>query len=301
MQKVRVRLPATLTNFGVSVRGVGLAIGLYVQVDVRPRKDDKLIIEPSGEGAGIYAIGLCHPVVLAMMRVFQRLERAPSGMTIRIQNDIPLYSGLGAEDAFALAGVIAANNLMQMPFSQDELLQIAVGITGRPERIAAAMPGGLAVSYCDDTGMISKSLPVQPFKLIVAVPRLDNYAIPILPDDLPAEATLQTMTRLPFLLEALREGDLQMLSKMFPNPLLDDVYQEQIPGYAHIAEVARLAGAIGMTVSGGGTAMVFLTERQHNRLAEVIENAFRNLDIPARVMIVPVDTQGIVISMMQSV
>ena len=112
MQKIKIRLPATLTDFSPGLRSLGLAISLYTQVELIPRHDDKLIVESEGDGAGHYTLSLQHPVVLGMIRVFQRLECAPLGITIRVQNAIPLNSGLGAEDALMAAGVVGASNLL---------------------------------------------------------------------------------------------------------------------------------------------------------------------------------------------
>ncbi|MDQ7035448.1 MAG: hypothetical protein Q9P01_11600 [Anaerolineae bacterium] len=79
MQKIKIRLAATLTDFSPGLRSLGLAISLYTHVEMIPRDDDQLIVETEGKGAGYYALGLRHPVVLGMIRVFQRLERTLLG------------------------------------------------------------------------------------------------------------------------------------------------------------------------------------------------------------------------------
>jgi hypothetical protein len=46
--------------------------------------------------------------------------------------------------------------------------------------------------------------------------------------------------------------------------------------------------------------MVFFAHEHHDRVAEVIETAFNNIDPPATVRVLPLDTQGIVMSIMQT-
>jgi len=300
VQKIKIRLPATLTSFGPGVQSLSLALGLYTHVEISARTDDQLIVETSGEGAGQYAIGLRHPVVLALMRVFQHEERAPSGINIHIDNQIPLNSGLGAEAAFMVAGVIGGNNLMGNPFKREEMIQFAAKITGSPDSTVTSILGGLTASMIDDEQIIYRSLPTQSFKLIVAVPDIDNYAAPDLPEQIKHSQAIYNLQRTPLVMEALREGNIANLAQSIGDQIHASVITKRISGYAHVAEVARLAGTLATTTSGSGPAMIFLAEKRLDEIAAVIANAFKNLAIPAKVMVVPTDSQGVVISMMQS-
>lgn len=300
MQKVKIRLPATLTDFGPGIQSLGLAVSLYTHVEITPRRDEQLIVETSGEGAGQYAIGLRHPVALGLMRVFQKVESAPPGITIKISNDIPPNSGLGAEAAFMVAGVIAGNNLMGSHFSRQEVIEMVARFTGQPDNAITSVLGGLTASLTDGNGLTYRSLPLTPFRLILAVPEVNQHQPPASPERLTTADVFDTVRRLPLVIEALREGNLKLLAQVINSPLMRQETISRIPGYAHVAEVARLAGALATTTSGGGPAMVFLAEKAHDRIAEVIETAFKNLNIRARVYVVPLDTQGVVISMMQT-
>jgi hypothetical protein len=46
--------------------------------------------------------------------------------------------------------------------------------------------------------------------------------------------------------------------------------------------------------------MIFLAHKLHTEIAEAVEMAFSNIGTPALIRILPLDTQGIVISMMQT-
>lgn len=279
---------------------MGLAISLYMHVEIAPREDEKLIVETEGQGAGQYALGLRHPVVLGMMRYFQRVERAPLGITVRVKNEIPLNSGLGAEVAFITAGVIGANNLMGSPYTREELIEMAAEISDEPASAITAILGGLTTFVRRSDHLQYCSLPLTSFRLIVAVPEIEGYQVPTLAENLPRSLVMDSMSRLPLLQEALRQGDIRLLAQLVDVNLLRDAIQQRVSGYRHVAEVARLAGTQAVTTSGGGPAMIFFTEDKHDRIAEVIETAFNNLEMRAEVFVVPVDTQGIVISMMQT-
>jgi homoserine kinase len=90
------------------------------------------------------------------------------------------------------------------------------------------------------------------------------------------------------------------LAQVLDDKLIAESVQQHISGFAHVVEMARSAGAIGVTTSGGGPAMIFLAMNHHADIAEVIETAFSNIGTPALIRVLPLDTQGIVISMMQT-
>lgn len=300
MQKVKIRLPATLTDFGPGLQSLGLAVSLYTHVEISPRTDDKLIVETSGEGAGHYAIGLRHPVALGLMRVFQHVESAPPGITIKVSNDIPLNSGLGAEPAFMVAGIIAGNNVMGNRFSRTEVITMGARFSGQPDNAITSILGGLTTSMDDGETLTYRSLPLNSFKVILAVPQMPDFKAAVSPERLTTADVFATLRRLPLVIDALRAGDLNLLAQVINSPFMRTETISRIPGYTHVAEVARLAGALAAATTGGGPTMVFLAEKRHDRIAEVIENAFNNLRIPARVYVLPLDTQGVVISMMQT-
>ena len=297
MQKIKIRLPATLTDFSPGLRSLGLAISLYTQVEITPRDDDKLIVETEGEGAGDYALSLRHPVVLGMIRMFQRLECAPLGVTVRVQNAIPLNSGLGAEDAFMAAGVVGASNLLGGALSRNDLVDMVAQVSPRPDATITSMLGGLSASARLSDRVIYSSLPVKSFKIVLAIPLQDNYQPPLYPKAVPIGAALHNMQRIPMTLEALRDGNLHLLAQVLDDKLRAEAIQQRISGYAHVVEMSRLAGALGVTTSGGGPAMIFLAQKQHEEIAEAVETAFTNIGTPALVRVLPLDTQGIVMSM----
>ena len=301
MQKIKIRLPATLTNFGASIRSLGLALNLYAHVDISPRKDERLFVETSGVGAGHYAVAWRHPVVLAMMRVFQKLERAPLGVTIKVDNQIPINSGLGAETAFMVAGVIGANNLMGNIFSHDEIVELTAQICPDYDGAVASMLGGLTATLVEDETVMYRSLPLESIQFVVTVPEIDDYS-PVQPSStINYNDVLANLQRIPLMIEALQTGDIHHLANVLTDKIQAPAILPALAPYAHVVKMAREAGAIGMTTSGNGPAMVFLVEDDPYEVMEAIDHAFLNLATEATTLLVSTDTQGVVISMMQSV
>ncbi len=303
MRKVTIRLPAVITDLGAGVGTLGLAVGLYTTIEIAERRDHQLIVETEGEGAGHYSTGLRHPVVLAMMRVFQKLERAPLGFTVRLTNDIPLEGGLGAEAAFLVGGLIGANNLLGSPFTRTELLQLAAQISRRPDSITATLLGGLTTGILEGETLIYRTLTVKSIKLVIIVPDIEAYTDAVratIPQRVLYEDAAHNLQRLPLLIEGLRSGDLQLIQRGLADKLQAQYLIPRLTGYAHVVEVARRAGAVAVGICGSGPALVAFTEAHHDALAQVLVTAFENTGVDARAWVVSVDTQGVVISAVQS-
>lgn len=305
MQKIKIRLPATISNLGPGLGAFALALGLYVTVEVSPRVDTGFNVVIAGEGHDAYPTPLHHPVVQVMSRFFQRLERAPLGVDIHIINQIPLNAGLGAQTAFAVAGVLAANDLMNTHYRRPELLRIAAHAhRNHAANVVAALLGGIGVGLLQPDGeLVYRTLPAVRLSVILVQPYLDDYRPPVLPEYLPREDMLDVMNRLPLLLEALRSGDLKLIAGLLDDAVLKPQIVSQITGYGHVVEMARRSGALAVTPCGAGPAVLALAPESHSqeRIAEDMVLAFKSAGVQARSWVVPVDTQGVVISAVQSV
>lgn len=299
MQKIRIRMPATVTNLGPGTNSLGLALSLYTTIEISPRSDESLNLEFQGEGAGLYGSSLRHPVVLGMSRFFQSLERALLGINIRVDNQIPLGSGLGAEAAFMAAGALAANDLMGFPYTRAGLLAHMAG-ANRADHAVTALSGGLTVSLYDGQQVIHKMLPVAPLTVVVVVPELEHYVRPPVPEQVSLRDALQNIARVSLLTSALHDGDLDLIAQVLEDRLLHPHIATNITGYDYVVEMAQRAGARAVTISGNGPALVAFAETGHQRIADEMRLAFYSSGITARAWVVPVDTQGVVISAMQS-
>jgi homoserine kinase len=298
MQKVRITLPATIT-LGPALNSLALAIGLHTTVEISHRADDSLIVEAVGEGSGHYGIGLRHPVVLAMMRVFQTQERAPRGVTIRIQNAIPVAGGLGAESAFSVAGVIGANNLLDASYNRMQMLELAGGMSSTPHQTAASVIGGLVATVLMGGRIIHRPISVQPLQAVIVMPDLPRYAVEAAkthPDRIPLNDVVYNLDRVPLLIEALRTGDLTLLGEVLDDRLRLPSLKPLLSGYDHVTEMARRSGASAVALCGDGPALVAFAPENHAGIAATMRTAFDNSGVKARSWVVPFDRQGVVIS-----
>ncbi len=300
MQKVKLSLPATLTDLGPGLGGVGLAVGLRMIVEVSERQDNKFMLTAKGEGADNASPPLKHPMSLALMRTFQQMERAPLGLNVRIENEIPLGVGLGAEDAFVAAAVLSANNLLGNPYNREEMLKHTAQLaTSAPGAITSIM-GGLTIAVLNDDNLIYRALPSESIDVLVVLPTVKRYRGNLLTKTTATDDALYNLSRAPLFVHALQHGDLGSLRHLAEDRIRANAIERQIAGYTDVVSTAYDAGASAVSLSGDGPAMVILAETDYNEIEAAVVKTFSEHDTDVRTWTLPVDRQGVVISVAQS-
>lgn len=153
-----IRVPATSANIGPGFDVVGLSLSLYltlsVTVDASPSDPPATAEWPSisytGEGADEVPLdaykNLTTRVALYVLRC-SGTQSFPTGLTIRVRNEIPFGRGLGSSGAAVIAGVILGDALGQLGLSRERMLDYALMVERHPDNVTAALVGGFVGSY----------------------------------------------------------------------------------------------------------------------------------------------------------
>lgn len=300
MQKVNVSVPAVSTNLGPGYRVLGLALNLRTTIDMSLTPGDELMVEARGEGADYLPANYYHPVVMAAIRLFQYLEQAPAGLHVRCANTIPLGAGLSARTAMIVGGLVGANNLLGSPFRHQDLIGLASDLSGEPEAVVAALRGGLSICTPGGGGTLYRALEPAPMRVIAALPLLaDPHPAPPAPPSVPLADAVHNLGHLALLIEALREGSFALLAQTLDDRLHEPYRRGSIPAYDAVVDAARSAGASGVAISGSGPALLIFAERGHTEIADAVSAAWQAAGVESWVRSLAVDTQGVVISVVQ--
>src|SRR5205085_8916216 len=81
-------------------------------------------------------------------------------------NRIPLERGLGSSAAACVAGIVLADALLGLKLEDEEVLELAAEIEGHRDNAAAAIAGGLTVSYGDGVLKLEPAPDLSPVLLI---------------------------------------------------------------------------------------------------------------------------------------
>jgi len=149
---VEVVAPATSANLGPGFDSLGLALSLYDRLRVQVL-DAGLQVEVQGVCADDVARDEGHLVVRAIRAAFARMELDPPGLSLHCFNGIPHGRGLGSSAAAIVGGIVAARALVadglhRLP--DVAVLELAAGMEGHPDNVAACLLGALTVAWSDD-------------------------------------------------------------------------------------------------------------------------------------------------------
>ena len=300
-RSVRVRVPATSANLGSGFDALGIACTLYNEMTLTLTHDPGLHILVRGEGASHIPGDERNIVWKSIQYLLQRADRADAfrGARIRMTNRIPLSRGLGSSATAIVAGLTAANALIDSPFSRDDLLQLATDIEGHPDNVAPAIYGGFTVNTVTNGHVECFSfLPRIFLRFVVMVP--DFYlstksARQVLPAAVPMKDAVFNISHAAMMVAALARGSEQHLANAFEDALHQNYRAPLIPGMSDVFAAAKKAGAYGAALSGAGSCLIaFVPEHRKctQDVAAAMREAFRAHDVEACPLHLRLDTKG---------
>ena len=168
-----VSVAASSANLGPGFDSLGVALGLYDEIEVVTTDGPDVVVEVSGEGAGQVPAGAEHLVVTALARGLREAGCQARGLIVRCRNMIPHSRGLGSSASAVVGGLGAANALVaqtdRTPLCDAQLIQLSSEFEGHPDNASASVLGGTVVSWTE---------PAQ----AGATPRYDAVRVRLHPD-----------------------------------------------------------------------------------------------------------------------
>ena len=295
---VHVSVPASTANLGPGFDCLGLALGLYNTVEMTAL-DDGFEMEIEGEGAERLRRDRGNLIVRAADALWERIGQPPIGLKVKCANGIPPGSGLGSSAAAVVAGLVAANALSGDPLSKTELLRLAYQLEGHPDNAAAALFGGLTMVSATGDDLLVDVLNVPPLEIAIALPDVrfsTRQARQALPKRVPLDDAVFNIGRTLFVVRALQLGDYDLLRRAMADRLHEPYRRKLIPGFDAAAQAAREAGAAAVALSGAGPSVAAFAPDGHAKIADAMKAAFEAKGVKCQTFVLPVDRQGVQIS-----
>jgi len=292
-RRVSVLVPATTSNLGPGFDVLGLALGLYneLDVDVLDSKGPDWI-EIHGEGAETLPRDRRN-LVLRLLR--ERLPKPLRGNRLRLSmiNRIPLARGLGSSAAARLSAVLAAQALAGK-LDRDAALAEATRLEGHPDNVAPALHGGLcmATGHGDELRVVKLGVPSS-LRAVVCVPAFElstAKARAVLPARVPREDAVTTSGRLVFLLHSIQHRDFGALGWAMDDVLHQPYRRRLVPRMQRVIDAAKRAGAFGASLSGAGPSIFAFAPKQ--RQAAVGRAMARAFGRGSRSLAIEIDSEG---------
>ena len=265
--EVRVRVPASSANLGPGFDSLGLALGLYDDVEVCATAEPGVHVEVEGEGAAQVPCDETHLVVRAMRTAWALFGDEPAGLRMRCRNAIPHSRGLGSSAAAAVAGAVAACVLSgrDPKLEQEALLQVTAGMEGHADNAAASLLGGFVVAW-EQVGNTSARFHavrldvhagIAPVALVAGVESSTKTTRGLLPELVPLPDAAFTGSRTALSVLAFTERP-ELLMAATEDRLHQGYRRPAYPGSADLVDALRAHG-VPAAISGAGPTVLALT------------------------------------------
>jgi homoserine kinase len=253
---IHVRAPATTANLGPGFDCAGAALDLWNELELRP-----------GNGA----VDREHLGV----RAFERLAPA-DGWSFQFSDNIPQARGLGSSASIVALGLVAGAIVAERDLTADELLGLGIELEGHGDNLAAALAGGVCLTWGTRIARIAGTAPATPIAVIPAH-RVETAASRAsLPQTVPHTDAAFSAGRAALLGAALASGSADLFEAALEDRLHEPYRLESSPLLAEL-RADRPAGALGVTLSGAGpTVIVWARNGQADSCVEELRRRFPN-------------------------
>ena len=235
-----VRAPATSANLGPAFDCAAVALGLWNELEVT--EGDGVAVE--GEGAAELPADSTNLAVRAFA-----LLADPAGRRFRFTNRIPLERGLGSSAAAIALGIAAA----RPDGDPEELLAAGLELESHADNLAAALVGGVTLTWDGRLARIADNLPLAPVALVPRERTSTEASRRSLPTTVTHADAAANAARAALLGAGAASGD----ADLFAAGLDDRLHEPYRPSAVLDALREELpAGARGATLSGSGPTVI---------------------------------------------
>lgn len=298
---ITIHAPGTVANLVCGFDILGLALNEpYDVMEFRLRDEPGVIIhnrdtynlptEPEQNVAGV--------VLLAA------LEKAGSsrGIEVWIEKRIKPGSGIGSSAASAAGAAIGAQHLLDHPFTQDDLVQLAM----QGEKLASGVKHADNIAPCL-LGGVSLIRSIHPLD-IIAIPAPDLHVTVVHPQiEVRTSDARQILRQQVLLKDAIRQwgniaglvtgflkNDLDLIGRSLEDVIIEPVRSILIPGFDEVKMRCRQAGALGGGISGSGPSIFMLSrdEATAHAVAAVMKEIYTRIGIDHHTYVTTINKTG---------
>lgn len=256
---VTVTTPATSANLGPGFDSFGLALELRNRFSAELA--DEWAVQVAGEGAGRLPTGASNRVARSMQRLFAEVGEEGRAARVSCENRIPQAAGLGSSAAAIVGGLVLANELVSAGLDRAALLDLAAGLEGHPDNVAAALWGGFTISWHSDGLHCAAIEPAGGLAVVVvtadgSLPTGASRAL--LPQSVPHADAAFNAGRAGLLVAGIALGDAGALAAGLADRIHEPYRTDAVADLGEVEAALVAAGACGAALSGAGPTVVGL-------------------------------------------
>ncbi len=256
-ERLTVNAPASSANLGPGFDCLAVALELRNRVEISATGGETTTVTAEGEGASRLPANAGENL---FVRAFTATGADARGLTMHMTNAVPFAKGLGSSAATIAAGVLAG---LAWQGDDRDPFPLAVELEGHPDNVAAALFGGVQLSWKSSRGPRTVALGSAPVEFIAVIPPYElstEQARAAIPPQVPVFDAVHTASRAALLVAAIEQGRADLLADALDDRLHEPYRAPLVPLLAAVR--ARLGDlpAFGATLSGAGPTVLVWVE-----------------------------------------
>ncbi|MDQ2967766.1 MAG: homoserine kinase [Actinomycetota bacterium] len=255
-----MRAPASTANLGAGFDCAGAALDLWNELELH---------EGGGETAADHLA----------VRAFARLA-SPDGFAFTFTERIPRARGLGSSAATIALGLLAGAAVAGRATDSEELLALGLDLEGHPDNLAAALTGGVCLTWEGRVVRIADDAPGVPIAIVPRNVTVETHAArAALPETIAHADAAFSIARAVLLGAAVASGSADLFAAAADDRLHEPYRAPQAPALAAVREQLP-DGALGATLSGSGpTVIVWARPESAAACAAELAKRFSDTDV----------------------
>ena len=292
--RMSVRVPATCANLGCLFDCGAIALGLYLNLHVTARADDKVVIHYKGVHADRVALDSSNLIARTLRETLDSWGYR-HGFELEIENQIPIGAGAGSSAAAIVGALTASHWLADRMLTDEELVWLATRREGHPDNVAAAWHGGFTVAAQDQKQVFVASCPVpDSLGLILVVP---DYALPtkearrVLPEQITRADAVHNLQRAAVLTAQLFAGKAEFHRFFFDDRWHQPCRTPLVPGLGAALELKH-PDLMGICLSGAGPSILAFARANCGAIGKLIKDTLAGAQVSSEVYVLAADNRG---------
>lgn len=294
-----IKAPATSANLGPGFDTLALALDIW----------NEATFDTDGAAGEVTNTGTEAPILegrenltLSAMRMLAHdHHRTLPDVALRAETNIPVSRGMGSSAAALVIGLAAANLLLDLDLSHDDLFERAARIEGHGDNVGAAIFGG-AVMALPTINSVTQLTDTRELGLttVLFIPEstgATHAARAALPAAVPHADATANVAAVAALSLGLKLHDHALIAAGMHDRLHEPYRTSLFPHLVPLQEVARTAGAVGAVLSGAGPTVLALVQPDLvDNVRTAMGRAAHDLATPGRTRVVAPSPDGLAVS-----
>jgi len=289
-----VQIPATCANLGCLFDCAAVALSLYLNLTITPRRDGNIAIRYKGVTPDRIPTDSSNLIARTISETLKNWGK-PRGFDLEILNQIPVGVGLGSSAAAIVGALAACHWLADRVLFDEELVTLATLREGHPDNVAAAWHGGFTISVKEGDAVLAYSCPVpEDLKVILVIP---NYPLPtekaraVLPSEYSRADAVHNLQRAVAMAAQFFSGRTDFRPSFFEDRWHQPYRAPLVPGLADVLSV-KDPDILGICLSGAGPSILAFARENAADAGETICKTLARAGVEAQTHILEADNHG---------